>query len=79
VTKDELIFRANGGIVGIDADLEVSGGYDNTVNEANPGATCPDWQEPEDYNAMPKAEKLALADVMLDRWTRYREAVDRLG
>lgn len=75
MTKDELLCRAHGGIVGISEGLRVSSGYDETHIEADPGADRPGWIDAEDYNAMPKAEKLALADLMLDRWSRYRQVV----
>lgn len=72
MTKDDIIGE---GIVGIDENLRVFVGHDTERPSAQPGAVCPEWQEPEFFDAMPDAEKLALADHMIALWQRYREAV----
>lgn len=71
---DELLKRAPGGVVGISPDLVVTSGYDDRIAEAL--VVRPDWMALEDFKIgeMPMREKLALADLMLDRWKRYRES-----
>lgn len=61
-----------GETIGLDDDLNVYTGSDQASYEACPGEPC-DWLPP--GRAMPKAEKLLLADLMIDRWTRYKAAV----
>jgi hypothetical protein len=75
VTKDELLKRANLGIVGINAELQVFGGYDQQMDAA--GAEPPTWLDPDEYVRMPASERIALADHMIDLWRRYREAASR--
>lgn len=72
LTLKNLLERSNGNIVGIGPDLTISTGYDSGEPAAGPGPLpdYDDWTTP-----MPKAEKLKLADLMLDRWTRYKAAV----
>ena len=70
MTAQELIERANSGYVGINEGGEVSSGYD----ESHHGASGPDKDdlfEPEEM--LPYAERVALADIMLDRWRRYKD------
>lgn len=64
-----LIGEASGGYVGIDAELHVCSGYDQTEVSANLDHVCDgDW----DYPNMEASEKVKLADEMIARWTRYR-------
>lgn len=58
---------ANGGIIGICEDLDVSEGYDSSIYTEKP-----DWIEAEDYNGLTTAEQIELADVMIDRWQRFK-------
>ena len=70
-TLEQVIDRANGGIVGIDSDLNVFGGYDQQFEAA--GVAAPEeWQ---DYELMPAEERVRLANRMIALWTKYREVV----
>lgn len=72
-TIDDLIARANNGLISIDADLNVGTGYDQMTPEA--GVLEPeDWQE---FTMLPVDERLRLADRMIALWQRYRDTVPR--
>lgn len=72
-TVEQLLGPGSRGIVGIDEVLSISTGYDSKEPAADPGP-LPDWVFGE---PMPKAEKLKLADMMLNRWARYKAAVQQ--
>lgn len=55
-------------VVGIDPELRVYGGYDYR----HYSACAPDADNVGPQ--MPAAEKIALADAMIERWQRYRDA-----
>ena len=59
-------FYANCGIVGIDADGQVSEGYDGGIPEAHGDAL-------EDADNWSPEECCELADIMIERWQRYQE------
>jgi hypothetical protein len=68
---DDLIARANAGLISIDADLNVGTGYDQMAPQA--GLTLPeDW---EDFELLSADERLALADRMIGLWQQYRARV----
>lgn len=69
---EDLQNGAGDDIWGIDAELEVSVGYDSFVNEAS--LQQPAWVD-DDWKPLPAAERVRLADMMIERWTRYRAAV----
>lgn len=57
-------FYANRGIVGINADCdEISEGYD--------GEVVVDERDADPWTAL---EKIELADMMIARWTKFRDA-----
>jgi len=59
-------FKANGTVVGIGEDLRVTEGWDGGIAEANADGL-------EDTDNWSPEECRELADMMIDRWTRYRE------
>lgn len=70
-TLEELLERANNGLVSIDAELKVGTGYDQMCDEA--GVAAPeDWQ---DFELLPATERVRLADRMLGLWERYRAVI----
>lgn len=72
MTLESLLEGRSDTIVGLNADMEVSTGYD----QAHGGASAePDISWLMDSEVMPKAERLRLADHMLAMWARYREKV----
>jgi hypothetical protein len=73
MTLIELIDRANRGIIGIDDDLNVFGGFDKSLEQA--GLEKPDWMDDDDFDELQKDEKIALADRMIALWQRYRDAI----
>lgn len=77
MTADELIRRANGGIVGIDEGMLVYSGYDSAVDHADATARGrPEWIHPDDHNEdneIALEEKHKLADAMIARWARYKK------
>jgi len=77
MTADELMRESNCGIVGMDAELEVYGGYDEAWPAARPGVL--DQEVYPGAHDMVPSEKLKLADAMIGRWMRYRAAVERRG
>ena len=73
-TKHELRYDA----IGIDSELRVFGGYDEDLTHAY--SSPPDWMYDEEIESWSKSkmsnkERLAIADTMIQRWTKYREAV----
>lgn len=74
------ILDANGDYWGISDDLSVAEGYDNqrenaSFDEESLGVV--EWNEIEDIWSM--EDRIALADIMIKRWTRYRnKAVSEL-
>lgn len=72
---EDLQCGAGGDVWGLDADLRVTVGYDCDADRADPGPR-PDWYV---SPAIPTAEKLRLADMMIERWMRYRAAVVEKG
>ncbi len=73
--SQDLFEQANQGIVGINEQLEVFGGYDEAFEQAQPNVQRPEYLSAEEWDGMPKEEKVALADRMIQLWSRYREAV----
>lgn len=71
-TAEELLANAPFKIVGIDGELNVSGGYDENFPGASP-ATIP-WAKDMGDPVMPATERIKLADAMLGRWALYRAA-----
>jgi hypothetical protein len=66
VLKSGREIYANQGIFGIDADLCVSTGYDNGV----------EWPaDSDDPDALTADDMREIADLMLDRWTRFRASL----
>jgi hypothetical protein len=65
VMADGTEYYANGGIVGLNDDLEISEGYDG-------GFYC--YREDSDDGALPLAHRLELADYMIALWIKYKEA-----
>lgn len=66
--SDEIVFSsgksiyANNNIVGIDAELEISEGYDGSIFiEGHNGEEL-----------LTKPELIELADMMIDRWQRFK-------
>lgn len=72
-TAQDIIDDANRGIVGIDREGEVFGGYDDIYPEAGNGPMDDAYEERE---PLPPAERVALADEMIRRWTAYRAAAE---
>lgn len=64
VLKTGRRFYANRLIVGIDDKLEISEGYDG-------GIYTSDFCDPE--NNWSKEDRIALADMMIDRWKRFKK------
>ena len=61
-------FYANGGIVGLDPDLEITYGYDRGFRPIQDDAGSP-----VDEYTMTKAEAVELADYMIEQWKAFRE------
>lgn len=65
-----ILDQAHCGFVGINANLEVSTGFDDREVSANlDHVSQADWDHPD----MLPAERVKLADEMIARWTHYRE------
>lgn len=64
-----------GGFVGINEQLEISSGHDSNIYQAY--ATLPDSYigVEELWNPFSVEDKLALAEVMIKRWSAYKEKV----
>lgn len=56
-------FYANNGIIGIDARLQISEGYDGMISIF----------DEEDHDAITKEEATELANFMINLWTKYRD------
>ena len=52
------VIYANNGIVGISPDMEIFEGYDGSISD--------------DYE-LSRMEKIELADLMIDRWSLFRD------
>lgn len=63
------VLDANGGIVGLAPDGEVYDGYDGRV-----------WQPPSEWTDQDFTleDMTELASMMIERWTRLRETLERL-
>lgn len=61
---------ANEGIFGLSPDLELSEGYDGSIQ------ICDDGPEPLRFNEVGPAECVALANVMIARWQAFRALYD---
>lgn len=70
-TSVDLLRQSYGNVVGIDAEGNVYGGYDESFYGAS--AVIPEWWEGESF---PPAEKVKLADVMIGRWMSYKAAAE---
>lgn len=63
-------------MIGLAPDLSLGEGSDSPIDGADLKVVVGErWSDPQDYQHMPFEEKLRLADVMIARWQRYREAV----
>ena len=64
-------FYGNGGIIGIDAKGEVFSGYDDSSVDK-------DFLKENDWipTPWPLADRIALADLMIARWTTYRKKTE---
>ncbi len=72
-TAEELLRQANRGIIGIDAEGRVFGGYDNPLDAAD--MTVPERVEWDDtYERLPAVERARLAVCMIDLWQHYLNA-----
>lgn len=63
--------QANEGIVGIDANLRPTEGYDGPIDGA--ALTCDDCRDEDEVDLFSMADRVELADVMICRWSQYRE------
>lgn len=67
---------ANMGFIGINGDLELGQGSDGCVDGADLQSVVNErFSEPENYQHIPVADKLALADIAIERWKKYRAKV----
>lgn len=65
-------------IVGLSADLEVTSGYDVDPAQWHPPVEGdPDWEPPAPQ--LTTEEKIDVCDVMIGRWQRLRERLEREG
>lgn len=73
IKGDDLIFTtgkvkyANGGIIGIDSNLEVTGGYDHDFHTPRQ-----EWMDDEDFDGLTKQEQFELADHMIKIWGQFK-------
>jgi len=66
--KTGFEFDANGSIVGIDDEGNIFEGYDGSLGTF--------WNEELDsYIPWPIEDRLALAQLMIERWTNYKDKV----
>lgn len=72
---DQLLATAHRGYVGINDSLEVASGFDHALLGAD--ATPCDYDAEFPENRLSASERIKLADVMIERWTRYRDAAHR--
>lgn len=65
-------FEPNDDYVGLTGDMRVGAGFDNDVPTAGFDEFLLDYgiYEPEDIWS--KEDKIALADIMIERWRRYK-------
>lgn len=74
VKGDNLVFStgkvkyANCGIIGIDSDLEITGGYDHAFHRPRE-----DWMDDEDFEGLDKVEQIELADYMISLWSKFKD------
>lgn len=68
---EELQVGAGDDVWGLDENLNVTVGYDSCADQAG---LCP-LQEWDEREPLPDTERLRLANMMVERWTRYRDAV----
>ena len=73
---DQLIFpsgrevRAHGGVIGICRDLGISHGWDGGFDWVSV-----DERHSQSISSLTDADMLALADLMISRWTRFKAEV----
>lgn len=63
---------ANNGIISIDAELGVTHGYDGDL----PAIRRSEWMDDDEWAETEKltsGQQVELADIMLDRWRRFRD------
>lgn len=72
MSADEIIENSPFGIIGIDSELKIFGGYDTRYVEAN----AKRGNEYDEFGQLPKSEKQKLANFMIARWQRYKEAAE---
>lgn len=69
IEGDYLIFSggkrvyANAGIIGINTDYRLAGGYDNYL----------EFDDMEDGDELTTVEKLEMADYMIELWQSYKK------
>jgi len=56
---------ANCGIVGIDADGAISGGYDGSLGDYYD-------EKAKDVKPLPPEDMIEIADIMIARWTAFK-------
>lgn len=62
--------------IGLSKGLQVGLDSENSLEGADLKSVVENTRcDPQDYEHLPFEEKLRLADVMIARWHRYREAV----
>jgi hypothetical protein len=54
---------ANRGIIGLSPQLDVTEGYDGTIESSEMAEWAPE---------LTRGERIELADIMIERWERYR-------
>ena len=63
------LFYGNNGIVGINGEGKLSTGYDNHLS-------VEDWNDERgDFDPWTKEDKIALADLMIERWAKWRNGI----
>ncbi len=85
-TGGDLVFssgrkltRANGGIVGIDKDCRVFGGYDNYLYPLYDYDAFSDMDEEELAEQWTGDDRRELAEYMIARWQRFRDKQPSAG
>jgi len=73
LTADEILKYANLGYVGINENLEVSSGYDDDIPGAAATFIEEEWNSHIDF--LNSDEKHRLADLMIERWQKYKGAI----
>ena len=66
---------ANNGYIGISEDLEVVGGWDDSLMEVQLECSCKYLSSTKECVCLSKKEKIELADRMIDLWKKYKESV----